>query len=75
MAKLVCMKKWAELKAGARRVRGPVWHLFFNQHNVDVQQEMAELERVQGEFVGQYGIQDHEIANELLDLQEEIAQV
>jgi hypothetical protein len=40
-----------------------------------MQEEMAELERVQGEFVGRYGIQDHEIANELLDLQEEIAQV
>ena len=40
-----------------------------------LQEEWAELERVQGEFVGQYGIQDEEIAQELLDLQEEIAQV
>jgi hypothetical protein len=40
-----------------------------------MQEEMAELKRVQGEFVGRYGIQDHEIADELLDLEEEIAQV
>jgi hypothetical protein len=40
-----------------------------------LQEEMVELERVQGDFVDQYGIQDHEISNELLDLQEEIAQI
>jgi hypothetical protein len=30
---------------------------------------------VQGQFVGKYGIQDQEIAQELVDLQEEIGQV